>query len=151
MFAAGEEEEEDVVGASVEHSSTADTQCFLRDTEHLLTSLQARVTDNTPITSSGGYRIASFESHDSSGDSDLDTSTSYAALHDDRPPAALRAKLKLSGLDSNSEKGLGGSSLRASNKHESSNSSHIKRERSNMSDGGYDPLAASGQLEEHSL
>ncbi|XP_018023411.1 uncharacterized protein LOC108679320 isoform X5 [Hyalella azteca] len=112
-----------------------ETRSYLRDTEHLLTSLQARVTDNTPITSSGGYRIASFESHDSGGDSDVDTSTSFA-LQEDRTPA-LRSKLKLSGLDSSS-KGFGAALNNSrTSKVDPVVSSHLKRERSIVSEGGY--------------
>ena len=141
------DEEVTSLGHKQKQHQATDTQCFLRETEHLLTSLQARVTDNTPITSSGGYRIASFESHDSGGDSDLDTSTSFA-MQDDRPPHSMRAKLKLSGLES-SQKGIGSSSVLSPRTKPDPNS--MKRERSIMSDGGYDPFASSGQFEEHNL
>jgi len=80
------------------------TRQYLRDTEDLLTSLQARVTDSTPITSSGGYRIGAFE--DSGGDSDVDTSTSYAMQESPAPAAALRSKLKLQGLEKKEWNGL---------------------------------------------
>lgn len=54
-----------------------------------------------------GIRGSSFESHDSGGDSDLDTSTSYP-IHDEddrlmKIGSQLKAKLKLVGIDGDSD------------------------------------------------
>ncbi|KAK3887858.1 hypothetical protein Pcinc_008009, partial [Petrolisthes cinctipes] len=88
---------------------THDTDALLRHTEQLVTSLQARVNKGAANHHHHhqGIRGSSFESHDSGGDSDLDTSTSYP-IHDEddrlmKIGSKLKAKLKLVGIDGDSD------------------------------------------------
>ena len=84
-------------------------------------------------------RGSSFESHDSGGDSDIDTSTSYPINEEERMSAALRSKLRLAGLDSPTKTPSLSATI-SPRKPDSKLASHlIKRERSVLSDcGGYD-------------
>ncbi|XP_064118725.1 mucin-2-like isoform X4 [Macrobrachium nipponense] len=146
-----------------------DTESLLRDTEQLVTSLQARMDMKT--CGGGGIRGSSFESHDSGGDSDLDTSTSYPINEDDDRlmktfGAQQKTKLKLGGIEggvsssssrtppvsASPRKGAGGDSFLGLDSSTTSSSSvsrlnklggHFKRERSIVSDSGYDIYSAS--------
>ncbi|KAK7078673.1 hypothetical protein SK128_000012 [Halocaridina rubra] len=118
-----------------------DTESFLRDTEQLVTSLQARMEMKT------GVRGSSFESHDSGGDSDLDTSTSYPIVDDDDRlmktfSSQQKNKLKLSGIDGISKTPPVATSPRKPDplglESRLKLGTHFKRERSIVSDGGYD-------------
>ena len=147
-----EEEDDQTAAEGGEATNTGDTECYLRDTQTLLTSLQARVTDNTPITSSGGYRITPFESNDSGGDSDIDTSTSYVRQEPTRQPSSLRSKLKLSGLEGGSSKvamsnGVGAPSSALSPRGGSG--SNLKQ-RVGASDGGYEKYEGDDLSEQNS-
>ncbi|XP_050693905.1 mucin-19-like [Eriocheir sinensis] len=119
---------------------------FLRHTERLVTSLQARVgAAQTGV----ALRGSSFESHDSGGDSDIDTSTSYPTQEDERLShigTQLKARLRLVGIDGGSigartppqapspRRPLGTS---GSDTQEVVRKG-FRRERSNVSDGAYD-------------
>ncbi|XP_066967020.1 serine-rich adhesin for platelets-like isoform X23 [Macrobrachium rosenbergii] len=122
-----------------------DTESLLRDTEQLVTSLQARMEMKT------GIRGSSFESHDSGGDSDLDTSTSYPINEDDDRlmktfGAQQKTKLKLSGIDGTSSSSSRTPPVSASPRKAADSfgldsrlnklGGHFKRERSIVSDSG---------------
>ncbi|XP_070001190.1 serine-rich adhesin for platelets isoform X8 [Penaeus vannamei] len=133
-----------------------DTESFLRDTQQLVTSLQARVERKKG--SSAALRGSSFESHDSGGDSDLDTSTSYPINDDDDRlmktiDSQLKTKLKLAGIDGMSKTPPLGTSPRKADplglEARLKLTSHFKRERSIVSDSGYDVYA--DRREENSL
>ncbi|XP_047479927.1 centrosomal protein of 170 kDa protein B-like isoform X4 [Penaeus chinensis] len=120
-----------------------DTESFLRDTQQLVTSLQARVERKKG--SSAALRGSSFESHDSGGDSDLDTSTSYPINDDDDRlmktiDSQLKTKLKLAGIDGMSKTPPLGTSPRKADplglEARLKLTSHFKRERSIVSDSG---------------
>ncbi|XP_063601481.1 centrosomal protein of 170 kDa protein B-like isoform X4 [Penaeus indicus] len=120
-----------------------DTESFLRDTQQLVTSLQARVERKKG--SSAALRGSSFESHDSGGDSDLDTSTSYPINDDDDRlmktiDSQLKTKLKLAGIDGMSKTPPLGTSPRKADplglETRLKLTSHFKRERSIVSDSG---------------
>ncbi|XP_068248078.1 nucleolar protein dao-5-like isoform X2 [Palaemon carinicauda] len=128
-----------------------DTQSLLRDTEQLVTSLQARMDMKT------GLRGSSFESHDSGGDSDLDTSTSYPINDDDDRlmktfSSQQKTKLKLSGIDSTSRTPPVSASPRKTDPLGLDSrlklGSHFKRERSIVSDSGYDIYSGSREGEQ---
>ena len=77
---------------------------------------------------------ASFESHDSGGDSDLDTSTSYPIQDDERLTRQLKSRLRLVGID-------GGKTPPIASPRRPKEAMELKgfrRERSIVSDGGYD-------------
>ncbi|XP_042878382.1 mucin-19-like isoform X3 [Penaeus japonicus] len=133
-----------------------DTESFLRDTQQLVTSLQARMERKKG--SSAALRGSSFESHDSGGDSDLDTSTSYPINDDDDRlmktiDSQLKTKLKLAGIDGMSKTPPLGTSPRKADplglEGRLKLTSHFKRERSIVSDSGYDVYA--DRREENSL
>ncbi|XP_042238282.1 serine-rich adhesin for platelets-like isoform X5 [Homarus americanus] len=133
-----------------------DTESFLRDTEQLVTSLQARIDMNKGIPSS--LRGLSFESHDSGGDSDLDTSTSYPINDDDdrlvkTMGSQLKTKLKLAGIDGSPKTPPVATSPRKPDplavETRLKLTSHFKREKSIVSDSGYDVYTAG--KEENSL
>ncbi|XP_069951743.1 nucleolar protein dao-5 isoform X8 [Cherax quadricarinatus] len=135
---------------------SCDTESFLRDTEQLVTSLQARVDMNKGIPP--GLRGSSFESHDSGGDSDLDTSTSYPINDDDdrlvkRLGSQLKTKLKLGGIDGSPKSPPITTSPRKPDplalETRLKLTNHFKRERSIVSDSGYDVYTAG--KEENSL
>ncbi|XP_066967028.1 platelet binding protein GspB-like isoform X31 [Macrobrachium rosenbergii] len=132
-----------------------DTESLLRDTEQLVTSLQARMEMKT------GIRGSSFESHDSGGDSDLDTSTSYPINEDDDRlmktfGAQQKTKLKLSGIDGTSSSSSRTPPVSASPRKAADSfgldsrlnklGGHFKRERSIVSDSGYDIYSASREV-----
>nr|XP_045595513.1 centrosomal protein of 170 kDa protein B-like isoform X3 [Procambarus clarkii] len=126
-----------------------DTESLLRDTEQLVTSLQARVDMNKGIPL--GLRGSSFESHDSGGDSDLDTSTSYPINDDDdrllkTVGSQLKTKLKLAGIDGLPKTPPVATSPRKADplalETRLKLTSHFKRERSIVSDSGYDIYTA---------
>lgn len=108
--------------------------------------------------SSAALRGSSFESHDSGGDSDLDTSTSYPINDDDDRlmktiDSQLKTKLKLAGIDGMSKTPPLGTSPRKADplglEGRLKLTSHFKRERSIVSDSGYDVYA--DRREENSL
>ncbi|XP_070001205.1 nucleolar protein dao-5 isoform X23 [Penaeus vannamei] len=95
--------------------------------------------------SSAALRGSSFESHDSGGDSDLDTSTSYPINDDDDRlmktiDSQLKTKLKLAGIDGMSKTPPLGTSPRKADplglEARLKLTSHFKRERSIVSDSG---------------
>lgn len=75
---------------------TSETEEYLRDTESLVSSLQARV-DKTKGEGSA-FRNTSFESHESGADSDFDNSFPYPFNDDERIGSSLKSKLRLTGL-----------------------------------------------------
>ncbi|XP_069951747.1 serine-rich adhesin for platelets isoform X11 [Cherax quadricarinatus] len=105
-----------------------------------------------------GLRGSSFESHDSGGDSDLDTSTSYPINDDDdrlvkRLGSQLKTKLKLGGIDGSPKSPPITTSPRKPDplalETRLKLTNHFKRERSIVSDSGYDVYTAG--KEENSL
>ncbi|XP_066967039.1 serine-rich adhesin for platelets-like isoform X41 [Macrobrachium rosenbergii] len=108
-----------------------------------------------------GIRGSSFESHDSGGDSDLDTSTSYPINEDDDRlmktfGAQQKTKLKLSGIDGTSSSSSRTPPVSASPRKAADSfgldsrlnklGGHFKRERSIVSDSGYDIYSASREV-----
>ncbi|CAL4063115.1 unnamed protein product [Meganyctiphanes norvegica] len=113
-----------------------DSECFLRDTQQLMTSLQARVNKGK----NPGNRGLSFESHDSGGDSDIDTSTSYANTdQDSRLSKALKNKIKSNTIDSLTRQIA---VVTSPKRTEVKSGHHLRRERSSMSEVGYEAFAA---------
>lgn len=96
---------------------------------------------------STGLRGTSFESHDSGGDSDLDTSTSYPINDDDdrlmkTVGSQLKTRLKLAGIDGTSKTPPVATSPRKPDPLAMETriklTNQFKRERSIVSDSGYD-------------
>ncbi|CAL4062166.1 unnamed protein product, partial [Meganyctiphanes norvegica] len=117
------------------------------------TSKHATVdTTSSAACANGGLAGSPFASQESGGDSDIDTLTSYPQTDNDtKLSQAIRNKLKLSNLESTSKpKQLVSMPSRAEANLQGRLKLALRRERSTMSDVGYDRFAAARQ-EEHCM